>query len=307
VTDELWDIPGYANWEIVKKIEAGWSNDKKYFIIDRSGNLLLLRTSDISLAEAKEKEFQMIKRFNSLHFEMSKAIVFGFCNHQKNVYMLLSWVEGIALAKILDHYPENGQYDLGLKAGKILKEIHSIPVDRCDLSSQDKKGKMLHNLESYENSNVRLENDRFAIEYVRNNLHKINPLPPVYQHGDFHVGNLLLTPDKQVGVIDFNRWDCGDRYEEFYKVQSFDAEISIPFSIGQIDAYFDRQPPREFWETMAVYVAYASLYSIFWAVKFGENDINAMKKRCLKAFDDYDRFNTVIPHWYENNFMKFRK
>jgi aminoglycoside phosphotransferase (APT) family kinase protein len=307
VTDELFDIPGYANWEIVKKIEAGWSNDKKYFIIDRSGNLLLLRTSDISLAEAKKKEFQMIKRCNSLHFEMSKAIVFGYCNNQKNVFMLLSWVEGIALSKILDHYPENEQYELGLKAGKILKEIHSMPVDGSDLSGIDIKEKIYQKLERYENSNVRLENDQFAIDYVRNNIYKINPLPPVYQHGDFHVGNLLLTPDKQVGVIDFNRWDCGDRYEEFYKLQSFDVEISIPFSIGQIDAYFERQPPEEFWEALAVYVAYTGLYSILWAEQFGESEKNGMRKRCLDSFDDYDKFNTVIPRWYTDNFMKFRK
>lgn len=82
-----------------------------------------------------------------------------------------------------------------------------------------------------------------------------------------HLGNLIYTPDKTIGVIDFNRWECGDKYEEFYKVQSFDVEHSIAFSVGEIQGYFDGDPPIDFWKVQAVYVAHASLYSIKWAGK----------------------------------------
>lgn len=114
-----------------------------------------------------------------------------------------------------------------------------------------------------------------------------------------------MTACENVGVIDFNRWEYGDRYEEFYKIQSFDVEVSIPFSIGQIHGYFDGEPPLEFWNILAIYVAYTSLNSIIWAEKFGEDGIDGMKNRCIKAFNDYNKFKTVIPNWYKVNSNKY--
>lgn len=125
---------------------------------------------------------------------------------------------------------------------------------------------------------------------------------PVYKHGDFHPGNLIYTPDGQVGLIDFNRWECGDPYEEFYKLQSFTVEESVSFSIGQLHGYFNGDPPLEFWKVQAVYVAHAALYSIEWAVKFGEEDVNVMTKICERIFKDYDGFRLLIPKWYKEGF-----
>ena len=54
----------------------------------------------------------------------------------------------------------------------------------------------------------------------------------------------------------------------------------------------------EFWQTLAVYVAHASLFSIKWAEKFGQQEIAGMVKRYETALDDYDGFDAVIPKWY---------
>lgn len=105
--------------------------------------------------------------------------------------------------------------------------------------------------------------------------------------------------DGSIGVIDFNRWEVGDPYEEFYKLESFARELSIPYCIGQIKAYFDNNVPEQFWITLAVYVAHASLYSIKWAEKFGQEEIDGMTARCLQAFDDYNYFKRNVPVWYE--------
>lgn len=91
----------------------------------------------------------------------------------------------------------------------------------------------------------------------------------------------------------------GDPYEEFYKLEIFALEISIPYCIGQIESYFKDDIPDDFWSTLAVYVAHASLYSIKWAEQFGQPDIDGMVKRCLKAFDDYEYFKLAIPKWYK--------
>jgi arabinogalactan endo-1,4-beta-galactosidase len=79
---------------------------------------------------------------------------------------------------------------------------------------------------------------------------------------------------------------------------NFKIEKSIQFCKGQIPGYFYGEPPMEFWETQAVYVAHASLYSIKWAEKFGKEEIEGMNKRCNDALEDSDGFTRVIPKWY---------
>lgn len=265
-----------------------------------------LRISDISEFYNKIKEFEFIKKCNKLNFSMSQAIEIGICNNENNTYMLLTWVEGSSLNDVISNFTDQEKYALGLQAGKILNKIHSIKLeDTHDYIVENKKSKILINLTRYENSINRVEKDQLVIDFVKNNIEKINLLSPVYKHGDYHVGNLVLTPLNTIGVIDFNRCGYGDRYEEFQKIQSFDVEVSIPFSIGKIHGYFNGNPSLEFWSVLAVYVAYTSLYSIIWAEKFGQNDIDGMKKRCLNAFDDYDNFNTVIPKWYKLNSNKY--
>lgn len=79
-------------------------------------------------------------------------------------------------------------------------------------------------------------------------------------------------------------------------------EVSIPYCIGQIDAYFDDDIPDDFWIANAVYVAQASLFSIKWAEKFGQEDIDGMVKRARISFENYDDFRLNIPKWYTNEY-----
>lgn len=299
------DIPQYNSWIKIEKIHYGWSNDEKYYIEDKNNEKFLLRISSIENYENKKKEISIIKRFNKLDFAMSKAIDMGLCNNGENVYMLLSWVQGEPMENILGSLSKKEQYDLGVKAGKILKAIHSIEVDLKELPKVNKISKKLLQIEKYKNSKYRIANDEIAINYVKENINLMCQGKSVYKHGDFHVGNLIYTQQKTVGVIDFNRWECGDPYEEFYKVQSFDVDVSIPFSIGQLHGYFNGKPPLDFWKVQAVYVAHAALYSIEWAVKFGEEDIDNMTGICRRIFRDYNNFKLLVPRWYSENKDKY--
>ncbi len=124
------------------------------------------------------------------------------------------------------------QYLLGRKAGKILKAIHSLKVE--DKNFEDKlKIKLLDKIEKYESSDVRVENDDNFIEYVKRNVDKVCGNYS-YLHGDFHPSNLILMKNNEIGVIDFNRWEISNSYEEFYKLESFGIEFSIPKFIRNI-------------------------------------------------------------------------
>ncbi|WP_243109965.1 phosphotransferase [Clostridium sp. E02] len=297
----LFDIPEYGNWDYIRRINKGWSADIKFFAKTKSGERILIRVSDALHFDKKSKEYQMIQKYAALGFEMSKPIAFGTCMNGTKVYMILSWVDGEDLEVVLPNLTEKEQYELGKKAGMILKAIHSISVMETDIPAKDKKEKKLKQLASYEESGIRIAEDESTIQYIKNNIDKIWRKPVVYQHGDFHPGNLILTPTHEIGVIDFNRWEVGDPYEEFYKLESFGTKLSVPYCIGQIDAYFNDNVPKNFWETLSVYVAHASLHSIKWAEKFGQNEIDFMVDCCKDAFEHYDNFNNVVPAWYDTN------
>ncbi len=294
----LIDIPQYKSWRKIEKINYGWSDDIKFYIEDLVGTKFLLRMNDIDKLDAKKKEFYIIQKFNQLEITMSKAIDMGVCNNGQNTYMLLSWIEGQSMDKVIATLSEEEQYQLGIKAGKILKAIHSLSVEPVDLPKGKKIGKKLLQLQKYENSKNRIPNDEKVINYVKENINLMCQTEPVYEHGDFHLGNMVYTPQKEVGIIDFNRWECGDRYEEFYKLQSFNNDLSVAFSIGQLHGYFNGEPSLDFWKVQAVYVAHSALWSIEWATRFGEEDISNMTRICHNAFRDYDNFNLLIPKWY---------
>ena len=296
------DIKASANWVSVELVNKGWSDDKKFLVTTGEGKQLLLRVSDIGNYDAKKKEYEIITKYAQTGIKMSEPVEFGTCDDGKSVYILLTWLEGEDLESVLPRLSEREQYLLGRQAGDMLKRIHSIPVAPEDVPQKTKQEKKLWQLSRYEDSAVRIDGDEPAIKYVKDNIDEIWQVPAVYQHGDYHPGNLIYGEDGIIGVIDFNRWEVGDPYEEFYKLESFGIEISVSYCIGQIDAYFGGDIPEGFWRANAVYVAHASLFSIKWAEKFGQEDIDGMVRRARAAFANYDSFKTVVPKWYTDEY-----
>lgn len=288
----------HMQWSTVWQIHKGWSSDTKYYVETHDHQKLVLRLSDISHYAEKEKEYQIIGKYATLGFEMSQPISFGSCNGGQNVYMLLSWVEGEDLKLALPRLGPREQYRLGRQAGEILRSIHGLPLPPEERPKETKIPKKKRQLQSYIDSKLRMAGDEAVIAYVEANIDRIWATPPVYQHGDFHPGNLILTPRHTIGVIDFNRWEIGDPYEEFYKLESFASGISVPYCIGQIDAYFEDAVPDAFWSILAVYVAHSALFSIKWAEQFDEKEIAKMQSIYQKALEHYDAFKSTVPSWY---------
>jgi len=296
----LEDIKGYSTWKNVENISKGWSSDIKYLVTTDDDKKLLLRVSDIKYHDEKKIEYETIKKFSTSGIAMNQPVDFGVCNNGQNVYMLLTWVEGADLEEVLPTLCLSEQYELGLKAGKILRSIHSIKYDEKDIPKETKKEKLLIKLDKYINSDIKIENDEKVVDYIKNNIDSIWSVNPTFCHCDFHPGNLIYMPNKEIGVIDFNRWEITDPYEEFYKLSSFGVESSIPYCVGQIDSYFDGNIPENFWKALKVYVAWAALYSIAWASKFGEKEMSKMIERATRMINDYDGLTLDIPKWFSS-------
>ena len=108
----------------------------------------------------------------------------------------------------------------------------------------------------------------------------------------------MVISRKRLGIIDFNRLDFGDPWEEFNRIV-WCVDCSPAFASGQIDGYFEGSPPEEFFHLMALYIACNQLSSIYWAIPFGEGEINIMRNQAKKMLEYYNGMETVVPQWYK--------
>lgn len=292
------EIPGSCKWQIVKAINKGWSNDQKYYIQTTDGRELLLRTSDISQYENKKREFEAIKQLDDIDILISRPIDFGICDNNQSVYSLLTWIKGEDAETVLPMLSHNEQYELGVKAGEVLKTIHQISAPKDQVSWPELFNRKINrNIANYRACGIHLKGEDKILEYIEQNRHLLENRPQSFQHGDYHVGNMIITKSGTLGIIDFNRLDYGDPWEEFNRI-TWCANISAAFASGRINGYFHHDVPDLFFKLMALYIASNQLSSIPWTIQFGQEEVSNMIGLNKNILEWYDEFDTYIPKWY---------
>lgn len=293
------DIPLPPGIISLERVEKGWSREHKYRLVMYGGAQLLLRVRDGADEERHRLEYDFVRSLSSRGLPVPRPHAFGPAGGGQGSYMLLDWVQGADLSDALPGLPQEKQYRLGQSAGLMLRAIHQTPLPHGALPAGSMKSKALHKTKRYEEAGFSVPGGERMTRFIKENIDQLDRDAPVTQHGDFHPGNLVYTPEGRIAAIDFNRWGVGDAVEEFYKLQSFTIENSIPFACGQIDGYFPEGVPLSFWEGLAVHVAVSSLYSILWAAPFGPGEVEDMIRRCDRAYADYQGFDDLIPAWYQ--------
>lgn len=279
--------------EVIRK---GWSEDRKYCVTDADGQRYLLRVSDLSLAERKKAEQQAMERLSGLGIPMCDPVAFGTDN--EGVWSLQRWIDGADAEERIPQLPEGEQYRYGLDAGRILTVIHSLPAPegREDWGLRFNR-KIDRKRKQYLSCPLRYENDRGFLGCIEENRRLLQGRPQCFQHGDYHIGNMMIDGDGVLTVIDFNRWDYGDPFEEFNRIV-WCAQCSPLFASGMVDGYFDGQVPMEFWRLLALYMSVNALSSLPWAIPFGEKEIQVMLRNAQKMNEWYDGMTCVVPRWY---------
>ena len=284
--------------KIVRKeiIEKGWSGDKKYCIYDAEGSKYLLRVSPIEEYERKKNEFDLMKKVAALEVPMCLPLEFGLCDG--GVYSIQSWIEGVDAEAEAENLSCEEQYLYGVKSGKILKKIHTIPAPP-DIENWEEffNRKIDRKIKAYENCSLKYENGQVFLDYINTHRHLLANRPRTYQHGDYHVGNMMIGENRKLYIIDFNRCDFGDPWEEFNRIV-WCAQAMPLFAKGMVDGYFDSNVPFAFWELLALYISSNTLSSLPWAIPFGEGEINVMINQANDILSWYDNMNNPIPSWY---------
>ena len=274
---------------------AGWSGDKKYCAIGKNGEKYFLRITPPAKAERAKNSFELQKRMWALGVPMCRPIECG--DLEEGFCTLQSWVEGENAEDVVPAMPEDEQYTLGFESGVILKKIHSIPAPDDALDWETRfNAKIDRKIQGYNDCPIKFDGAEAFLEYLAHNRFLLHGRPQCYQHGDYHIGNMMIEHGKLI-IIDFDRYDYGDPWEEFNRIV-WCAQSAPTFACGMVDGYFDGSVPMEFWRLLALYISSNTLSSIPWAIPFGEEEIRKFLDQAEEILGWYDDMRRVVPNWY---------
>ena len=292
------DIVGYATFTKLEPITKGWSGEKKYYVETCRGERLLLRLAPASELGRKQLEFALLEQAFSLGVSMAKPLQVGLCQEGESAYSLFTWCEGEDAEVILPTLAKEEQYRIGLRSGEMLRLLHSIPAPPGIPSWEERfNTKVDRKIEIYQACELTFRGDGEVLAYVGENRNLLQGRPQSFQHGDYHVGNMVMTPAGNLSIIDFNRFDFGDPWEEFNRIV-FSAATSPDFARGQIDGYFGGKPPQQFFQLLAFYIGTNTLSGLPWALSFGEEEIETMKNQAEDVLAWFDGMKNPVPSWY---------
>jgi len=276
-------------------INKGWSDDKKYCVTKTDGTRYLLRISPIALYKAKKAAFHMMERVAALGVPMCLPVDYGTCD--SGCYTLQSWIDGEDAEDVIPFLPDSEAYGYGLKAGEMLQKIHSISAPEItEVWASRFNRKIDRKLQMYRECPVIFGGSELMIDYIEANRYLLNGRPQCFQHGDYHIGNMMLE-NGVLTIIDFDRSDYGDPWEEFNRIV-WSAQKCPKFASGIVNAYFEGNPPTEFWRLLALYISSNTLSSLPWAIEFGRDETDTMLNQAKDVLSWYDGMKNSIPSWY---------
>ncbi|HPX83987.1 MAG TPA: phosphotransferase [Bacilli bacterium] len=282
----------------IKLLNQGWSNDCKYYIEDIQQQKFILRISDISLYDTKLAQYNYLKEINKLNINAPVPIEFGTFDNQ--VYMLLSWVHGDDALEVIPTLDEKSQYELGIKAGLMLKQIHSIPVASNQIWYEVFKNKIPQKIKKAKAALIQHQHLDTFIDYVLNNMEIIKNNPMKLTHGDYHLGNMVISKDLKLGIIDFDKVAIADPIDDF-KPFAWNVRKSPVFATGLIDGYYSGKPQESFFKALTLYAAESCIANVAWAISFGEEEIKIASEVSDQTYEWYKGFSLIVPTWYEKN------
>lgn len=279
----------------LRPVEAGWSGDRKYHAFGNDGKEYFLRISPLEKEKRVKQAFAAQQQALDLGIPVSKPL--GWEISGEEIVVWEEWLPGQDAEQVLPTLSLSQQNRYGQDAGRYLRILHTLPAP-ADQENWEARfnGKIDRKIAAYRACPLQYENGEAFIQYLNSHRHLLRNRPQCLQHGDYHVGNMMFCQDK-LYIIDFDRPDAGDPWEEFNRIV-WCAQLSPAFASGMVQGYFAGEPPLEFWELLALYVACNTLSSLPWAIPFGETEINTMQNQAREVLEWYDHMRNPVPSWY---------
>ncbi|MCL2531061.1 MAG: phosphotransferase [Oscillospiraceae bacterium] len=299
-------VPGSETFKTVKPLAKGWSGAKKFIVTTADDQQLLLRLSSIDGHDSSKAEFEKMARVATCGVPSPTPIDFGVCRKGKQVYSLVTWLEGNDVGSLLPTLPEAEQYQLGKQAGALLRAIHQIPAqpDEEDWSIWFER-RMQEKLDIYFAHEQHLADAAPCVDYLLQNKALLQNRPQVFYHGDLNPTNVIRMTDGSVAAIDYNAPYNRLRIDpvlEFCTIP-WEQNPNAHYYTGMLDGYYEGFSEKDFVAELAV-LAYYFAYEAVWGMADSHPN-GFMKKECRKHLENvlrwYDNMRTPIPSWYLQN------
>lgn len=294
------DIPINDEVTSAKEITKGMSGERKYYLETKAGKKYLLRISNADNYEIKQKDFNFLVQLNKAALPIPTAVAFGKCEAGKSVYMLLSWIEGDDAEGIVPALSEEEQYRIGYRSGQILKQIHAnAPLKEGKADWYERYFEVITpRIEAYQEEGIAFEGAEEVLTFIQSNKELLHNRPQCGLHGDFHLGNLILNKEGELFVIDWHTLDFEDGGDPWYDFIRIGVDYAA-YTTGQIDGYFDKQVPEEFWRMLALYLSASAITSIVWAKYFAPEELEEIMELNRNVVKWFNKMESVIPTWYK--------
>ena len=282
-------------------ISKGYSEEVKYKVI--ADKKYFLKISPKSFTKKKELELKFI---SSLEKEVRFPKLIEVRYESNSIYSLYEWIDGIDFREYVTYLTDKELYQYGIQAGLFLKKIHSISIEEESINWYEfYLQKSMRKIDSFRMANINFPEIETFIDYIHTHQYLLQDRPISLCHGDYHVGNMMIELEtKKLVIIDFGSLEIGDPMEEFNRM-IWNAQLSEEFATGFINGYFNgKNIPDEFWKLMAYYMACDVVWSIPWAVNYGNNQLTTMLERAQLVLDWFDDFERVIPKFYKQSDLK---
>ncbi len=277
-------------------ISKGWSSDQKFKLEFVDGRFGLLRMAELTSLEDKRSEFSLMQKLAAKGCPISQPL--DFWTDTSYVYSVFEWIDGQDMVDVAAVLSDQELYDLGRQAGMFLRTLHSLPIDQAERDwNTFYQAKIDKKIAAYQASEHSYKSGQLMIDFIQANRHLLSQRPIAHHHGDFHTGNFLLGEDRHLKILDFDRHDIGDPWEEFNRI-IFTASLSSAFACGQIDSYFEENIPKEFWTLLALYLTVNSLGALSWAEKVDSAQVPLMKEQAELLGQWFGGYKKIIPTWY---------
>jgi aminoglycoside phosphotransferase (APT) family kinase protein len=283
----------------VEILEKGTSDDKKYKVNASNGLKYLIRMYDFINIERAKKVAALLKVLDTEGIPAQKLVDLIASESLGKVYLVLEWCDGADGFAVIPKLTEAEQYNLGIQLGKILQKIHSLhsPSQDNDHWANKITNQTRERIQQYKESGYRFDGDEAVIKYLEENIMLVKDRPQSLRHGDYHFGNIIVSTEMSLTIIDWNSFGYGDPWEEFQQMAWF-AAASPFFAVGQLHGYFNGDPPIEFFSILAFYMASCAISSIVYAGSRAEQILEYMILRGKDTVMWFERFRNLYPNWY---------
>lgn len=214
----------------LEPIDAGESNSDVFRVELATGGAAFLKVSGSGYVRAEIQRERMVLEWLKPFVCVPSPI--DVCEEDGRVFFLMT---SIGERNLAEAGPHLGKDECIAMSARLLRAIHSIPIDSCPF---DRKVNVVlqlakQNIEAGLVDVSDFDSERVgqsALDVYERLLVRVPPIEDlVFTHGDYCFQNIVVSGDKAAGVVDLGRAGIADRHQDLALIfRSLDLELDGP-------------------------------------------------------------------------------